>query len=178
MALAPYSDAEYTKGALLQVNWAPVWKSGCLLEGLHDELLQKMLQKSPSNQMHSIYINLLMPPSDARSHKKRKLDTRLDAKISSKHEYMPSAHEEDILLGLPVNELASELRMRATTDGLMLAQVDNPVQAPPVSKPKSTSKRMSLPKITFLDASHSTEEEQELERIFRSGDGVKGHSST
>ena len=34
--LAPFSDHEYMHGALLQVNWAPVWKSGSVLEWLTD----------------------------------------------------------------------------------------------------------------------------------------------
>ena len=39
--LAPFSDHEYMHGALLQVNWAPVWKSGSVLEWLTDDLKEQ-----------------------------------------------------------------------------------------------------------------------------------------
>ena len=37
--LAPFSDHEYMTGALMQVNWAPVWKGGASLEWLTKDVV-------------------------------------------------------------------------------------------------------------------------------------------
>jgi hypothetical protein len=42
---ATCSDAEYMTGALLQVSWAPVWKSGGLLEWFEEGLFEKISGK-------------------------------------------------------------------------------------------------------------------------------------
>jgi hypothetical protein len=42
---APCSDAEYMTGALLQVNWAPVWKSGGLLEWFEEARFAQISDK-------------------------------------------------------------------------------------------------------------------------------------
>jgi hypothetical protein len=38
--LAPFSDHEYMTGALMQVNWAPVWKGGTSLEWTTKEVVE------------------------------------------------------------------------------------------------------------------------------------------
>jgi len=38
--LAPFSDHEYLSGALMQVNWAPVWKGGASLEWLTKDVVE------------------------------------------------------------------------------------------------------------------------------------------
>jgi len=187
MTLAPYSDAEYTKGALLQVNWAPVWKSGGLLDSLSDDILGQFR----CQEMVSIHIQLLLDLKHPEIHKKRRITEVVKNPENCMHSsgnnsqiwHSATADERvpeisaQVVDALVQKGIAIPFEKMAPTTALMEPQVENLVQAAAVSKPKSTSKRMNIPKIAFLDASHSTEEEMELERIFKSSDGVKRHAS-
>ena len=57
--LAPFSDHEYVTGALMQVNWAPVWKEGPKLEWFTDNKIDQF-KKIPNE-----YVNLHEDHKDA-----------------------------------------------------------------------------------------------------------------
>jgi hypothetical protein len=42
--LAPFSDHEYMTGALMQVNWAPVWKEEKKFDWLTDDVIQQLAE--------------------------------------------------------------------------------------------------------------------------------------
>jgi hypothetical protein len=53
--LAPFSDHEYMTGALMQVNWAPVWKEEKKFDWLTDDVIQELAEMHANEIKSSDY---------------------------------------------------------------------------------------------------------------------------
>jgi len=208
---APCSDAEYMTGALLQVNWAPVWKSGGLLEwfeeGRFGTIAAKVrndeeIEESYMTEYDQTYMTVLYAKTDLLERlAKRRRTTYVEMSTALPGSAAPHAPPASVAAEMstalpgsaaPPASVAAEMgtalpgsaappaASKSAIDALsaeMPGSTFVPVQlksrleselggdqAGP-SKAKTTSKRMAIPKISFLDAKES-EEELELQRIF------------
>jgi hypothetical protein len=74
--LAPFSDHEYMTGALMQVNWAPVWKGGASLEWLTKDVVDlankylknRSLLENHDNEFHDFKMKMDTSPIKEISH--------------------------------------------------------------------------------------------------------------
>jgi hypothetical protein len=222
---APCSDAEYMTGALLQVNWAPVWKSGGLLEWFEEARFARISDKIKNGrditecyvtEYDHTYMEVLYATDDLLgSLGKRRRTTSVEMSTDLSGITAPpanvAAEMSTALPGItapPANvavEMSTALPGIAAPPANVAAEMGTalPGIAAPSAASKSaidalgaempgstfvpvqlqsrlasdlggdqagpskakTSKRMAIPKISFLDAKES-EEELELQRIF------------
>jgi hypothetical protein len=86
--LAPFSDHEYMTGALMQVNWAPVWKGGASLEWLTKDvvdLANTYLRNLPLLSNDNADVMLLQTKMNAEYCKKRNLSENFELELPETH---------------------------------------------------------------------------------------------
>lgn len=171
--LAPFSDHEYLNGALMQVNWAPVWKGGdstslllpLVAQHVIDIEKNDMSSFTPelltSNSLHDILRDQLKNLMISAILKPQQLETLawiLD-KLDKKR--LPSANAHDNLPPMQVEDATETAAM------LLPSKLDAADVAVPDSEaPKK--KRGAVPKAARVPVALPTTsvEELELERLF------------
>jgi hypothetical protein len=158
---APFNDLDHMNGALLQVNWAPVWKSGSVLEWL----------SGPENILHQI--------DNAPEEVRTDYD---DAYLLAHSDLMPKAEEinsgddmsPEFALGHVGASFETPLEKSPKKQKIAASAVEAPLQLPTASRhslpfpeaQNSARPKAARRKAVFCDT--ATPEEAELERIFTS----------
>ena len=188
---APCSDAEYMTGALMQVNWAPVWKSGGLLEWFQAERFKAVSAKIQADEdisegyvtdYDATYMRVMFgksgDPVEGMLGKRKRAAESIDLTAEEMSIVLPgSLAAQSGAAGLGEQRPGASERagdpLGASGSSFLPVQTKSRVEGEldgdqaGAGKAKTTSKRMTMPKISFLDHKESAEE-RELERLFTS----------
>lgn len=157
---APYNDAEYLRGGLLQVNWAPVWKSVGFME-MYNDLKNNEMYNSFASKCEMFYVTGQVPELQSKVFR-RNIKRRLNTDGQS---YSSPVASEPVDLGFGEialhNSQQAEMHIVRLPEALSSAAGLDAPEAPPVK-----ARKRPPPKINFLDTASA--EEVELERLFAS----------